>query len=50
MTPAQKAARSIKQATIRAITKNLSYCLRLTNGQLKAAAKTMYDRQKAGNV
>lgn len=43
-----KQARTIKQATLRAITKNLAYSylgLRLTNGQLKAAAKTLYDRR-----
>lgn len=46
-----KAQRAIKQATLRAITKNLGYShlgLRLTNGQLKAAAKTLYARHKAG--
>lgn len=40
-----KAARKIRQATIRTLTKNLGYSylgLRLTNGQLKAAAKTVY--------
>lgn len=49
-----KAQRAIKQATLRTITKNLGYSylgLRLTNGQLKAAAKTLYDMYKAkGNV
>jgi hypothetical protein len=46
MTPQQKAARTIKQATIRTIAKNLGYShlgLRLTKGQLKAAAKTLYN-------
>lgn len=41
-----KPARAIKQATIRTITKNLGYShlgLRLTNGQLKAAANTLYN-------
>jgi hypothetical protein len=53
MTPQQKAARAIKQATIRTITKNLGYSylgLRLTIGQLKASAKTLYARHKAGKL
>lgn len=48
-----KPARDVKQATIRAITKNLGYShlgLKLTNGQLKAAAKTLYNMNKAGTL
>ena len=47
MTPAQKAARKIRHATLRTITKNLGYSylgFRLTPAQLKAGARTLYDR------
>lgn len=45
MTPEQKVRRKHRQETVRNWTKalaNTSLGLRLTNGQLKAAAKTLY--------
>lgn len=48
--PVNKAARTIRQATLRTIAKNLgnSYLgLHLTGPQLRAAARTAYDRARA---
>lgn len=50
MTPNAKAARTIRQKTLAAITKNLGYSylgFKLTNAQLRAGARTLYDRSRA---
>jgi hypothetical protein len=49
MTPADKAARKIRQATLKTITKNLGYShlgFRLTPAQLRAGARTLYDMHR----
>lgn len=53
MTPASKAARKIRHATLKTITKNLGYSylgFRLTPAQLRAGARTLYDGFTHKNV
>lgn len=53
MTPTRKAARKIRQATLKAIATNLGYShlgFRLTPAQLRAGARTLYDMHRSKHV